>query len=370
MEYYVFLLLIYLTAGFGELNLQKHKKSSWYLFLLIFPIFALAAFRSVKIGNDTIAYSQSFETISHASNVGTALLWSRLEPGYVAICYYASRIGMSFFQFQILTTIFMYAGFYFFIRRYSHNYAFSCLLLIGAGVMAGTMNTTRMHIAIAILLFAIPFLLSRKWIWFLIITFCAILFHKSSFVFVIMLPICLLPYSRRLIILMIASAFFILYMGVEFFQLATDAFDMYEGYVDGRYFNDFNTTGIIVALIINTVMCYFLWSEGYFKHPQYVNDSIKRNRKIVAIEYYNMMAMLVTLCLSIVGLGNTIMSRISGYFSICLLVMLPGVLYDIKRKDRRSLVYIVIALFYISYFLAIRILRPEWNHITPYEWGF
>lgn len=372
MEFYIPLLVFYFVAGAFEFNWKTNNRKNYlYLLLLIFPVFALTAFRSERIGNDTLTYLMTYESISEASSLGIAIIMSRLEAGYVAICYWASQLGLSFFQFQIVTTTFIYAGFYYFIYRYSRNYSFSCLLLIGIGCMAGSMNTVRMYIAIAFLLFSIPCLLSRKWIRFLILLLCAVLIHKSSAVFGIMLPLCLVPYSRKLVSLMFLAAMIILYMGITFFELLTDTLEVYEGYLDSRYFDEFNTTAILISLMTSIIIFLFLWSEGYFNHPQYAYRSKKMlKKKVVTIEYYNRMAMLVTLCLGIIGLGNTIMSRISGYFSVCFLVMLPGVLYDVKSKSRRFIAYILIAFFYIAYFVAIRILRPNWNHITPYEWGF
>lgn len=372
MEYYITLIIIYFILGLVELN-GKHeiRRSDSYLFFMLLPLFILTAFRSQQIGNDTLNYVESYEFIQQATSLSKAMLYSRMESGYVMINYWAGQIGMDFFQFQIVTSAFMYAGFYYFIRRYSPNYAFSCLLLITMGFMAGSMCLVRMYIAISFILFSIPFLLKRKWIKYLLFVVLATCFHKSAAFCGLMLPLCMIPYSKKLTILMLVGANVILYLGITFFQWMTESIGFYEGYVESDYFNDFNKLAIMMQLLINVAIYMYIYTIGYYKTYQYINPSPEVNKygSEISINYYNRMAMLVILCLSIIGLSNTIMSRISDYFNVCLIIMLPISLLYVKRQ-KRLFAYLVIALSYTAFFMAIRILRPDWNHITPYEWGF
>ena len=75
-----------------------------------------------------------------------------------------------------------------------------------------------------------------------------------------------------------------------------------------------------------------------------------------------------TILLWMTGFGYTInmISRLSNYFLIIMVIEFPNALY--KRKvDYSNFIRLMFSIIFIAYFFAELILRPEWNCITPYR---
>lgn len=369
MIYYVPLLIIYAICGAVELNhSQIRKPRRLYIIIMLFPLFCLTAFRDVSIGNDTITYSDMYNTVSQADNLIEAWLISVMENGYVTFCYICSLIGMSFFQFQILFSSFIFVAFGIFIYKFSVNIGLTCFLFVSAGCMSGAMNIMRSYGAVAVLLFAIPYILHKQFWRFLFLVLLAGSFHKTALTFLIMYPLCVRKYDRKAITFFIIGSVVLLYFSSLFFKWITSRLGVYQGYLDSEYFGNTNMLGVLVELFIVSFVAFFSYSMGYFKVKQF--ECSVNKEKVITIDYYNKMSLLVTFCLSIIGLSNTIMGRISLYYNVIFIILIPSIL--IAKSDRiyRMFVFDLIVFLYGAYFIIIRLFRPEWNMITPYVWGF
>lgn len=369
MIYYVPLLIIYAICGVVELNHSQIRKSRrLYIVFMLFPLFCLTAFRDVSIGNDTITYSDMYNTVSHADNLIEAWLISVMENGYVTLCYVCSLLSISFFQFQILLSSFIYIAFGIFIYKFSVNIGLTCFLFISAGCMSGAMNIMRSYGAVAILLFAIPYILHKQFWRFFFLVLLAGSFHKTALTFLIMYPLCVREYDRKVISFFIIGSVVLLNFSTLFFKWITSRLGVYQSYLDSEYFGNTNMLGVLVELIIVSSVTFFSYSMGYFKSKQFICSGNKE--KTISIDYYNKMSLLVTFCMSIIGLSNTIMGRISLYYNVIFIILVPSIL--IAKPDRiyRLFIFSLIVFFYGSYFIIIRVYRPEWNMITPYVWGF
>lgn len=373
MTYYIPLLLLYFALGYRELNHKiPLRQRKVYTLSLLFPIFILVAFRSVNLGNDTMAYFEKYLLVSDFSTfdvVKKYIAISYMEPGFLLLNFFCGELGMSYFMFQILVTAYIYYSFYVFFEKYAPNIAM-CVCMLMAMNMSGTMNVIRMYLALSTLLFAIPFLLKRKWIRFYIIVAVATTFHTSSMIFAIMYPLCALKYNRITTTSLVIGAGIIAYMGVTFFSWMTSKIDLYENYVSEERFKNMNTLAVTVSFITSIIHYIIAYESGLLRISQYQANKEKRGKTNITFEYYLHVSLLLTLCFGIIGLSNNIMSRVSTYFSIAIPLVLAASLYKYKNIGLRTLLYIIVVGFQIAWFLAILILRPDWNHINPYEWGF
>lgn len=373
MTYYIPLLLIYFVLGYRELNHKiPLRQRKVYTLSLLFPIFILVAFRSVNMGNDTMAYFEKYLLVSDFSTfdvVKKYIAISYMEPGFLLLNFFCGKLGMSYFVFQIIVTAYIYYSFYVFFEKYAPNIAM-CVCLLMATNMSGTMNVIRMYLALSTLLFAIPFLLKRKWIRFYIIVAIATTFHMSSMVFVFMYPLCAMKYNRIITTSLVLGGGIIAYMGVSFFSWMTNTIDMYENYVSEERFKNMNMLAVTIGFIISVFHYIIAYQSGLLRLSQYKENKKLKGITCISFDYYLHISLLMTLCLSIIGLSNNIMSRVSGYYSIAIPLVLAASLYKYKSFDLRTLLYTIVVGFQIAWFLAIIILRPDWNHIDPYEWGF
>ena len=303
MTYYIILLVVYSTLGLKELfNPIPQKYKSIYTFLLIFPMFVLTALRSVNIGNDTISYMSAYNSLSYMPNFMVVYFDGRMEIGYLFLSWLCNQIGLSYLQFQCMVSAFIYFSFYKFFRWYSLNIALCCFLFITMFRMGGTMNVVRMYCAIAILIYAIPCVLNRRLGAFLLILILATLFHKSSFIFIILYPFCVRKYNRVEHWLIILCSIVIAYLGSSFFAWLTTSLEMYEGYVNDERFEDMNHLAVSIGLLITLIIYLYAKLMGYFRNPQYCalidtdGSSVKRKCS-VTIEYFCRISLIITISL-------------------------------------------------------------------------
>lgn len=372
MEYYIPLLIIYFIFGIGELAKPVRNRNK-YTFWLLLPMFVLTAFRSVNIGNDTLPYSMSYETVEKISTLKELLVYkvnSHMEIGYILSCFAVSKVGIGYFGFQIISSAFIYYSFYKFFSKFSPNIALCCFLFMATFRMGGTMNVVRMYMTMAVLLYSVPCILKHQWIRFGLLVAIASTFHTSAVLFAVMYPLCVLKYNRFIVLSLVIGSGVILYLGSVFFHWLTESIDMYENYVTEARFEDMNMLAVTVGLVTILVVYMFASQVGFFKKPQYVHGNVRSKKKYVTIDYYLHMAILVALCISIIGLSNNIMGRISAYFGITTSLVIASSINLIRDKNVKLFVYVVCTALYFAYFITVLILRPQWNHISPYEWGF
>lgn len=364
-------MLTYAFLGLLELegSLQIVRRNI-YTFFLILPMACLVAFRGEEIGSDTINYVRAYEFIEVLPTYEMFLKdMGRMEPGYMHLSYFLSHYGFSYFQFQIVVAFFIFYSFGKFIVKYSPNISASCFV-ISTGALYLSMNVMRMELAIAILLFAIPYIQNRQWVRFLIVVFIAFLFHKSSLVFLIMYPLGVLKYNRKITTLIILSSVAIAFMGVSFFQFLTSELDMYEGYTGGKYFSEDRSLVGVSIIFLETLLTllFFKWT-GYFDKDQYTTNENNTGNHI-SFAYISRMAYWLVFALSIIGFSNNMMNRISGYFSIMTTIMIPYAILCVKKKNTQRILYLLFVTIFIAERITIWTLRPNWNTVVPYEFGF
>lgn len=358
------LCIYYLIIGIIELfNSSISKKIMAGISLL--PAFILTAFRDISVGSDTIAYYRAFNRISVANAFSDLLNSERMESGYIAVNYIFSHLGFSFFQMQFVVSLFIYIALYVLLSKYSKNIGWSCFLFLTLRYLFGPMNVVRMYVATAFLYFSIPFLQRRNFILFLVFVLTATMFHKTALIFVILYPLTKIKISKKSISIVFISAGIISFLGKNFFMFLTEKMGMYESYLSGKYFNYEENIAVYLILAIDICLALLV-----FFNEKNNNQIVELNKKIVPIEKICNSSIIVLLCCDIVGLNNTIMGRISGYFSFSWLILVPLVVMKIKNKATAILVFVLVSLCLFVQYETVMIYRPTWNNVEPYNFYF
>ena len=337
--------------------------------IALFPAFFLTAFRDYTVGNDTVTYLICYERIAHINSLFEALSYDRMETGYVALSYYFSHIGLSFYQFQFIIAFFIYFSLYLFLVRYSKNIGISCLMFLTLRYMLGPMVVVRMYIVVAILLYSVPYIQLRKFPHFLFLVVLATFFHKTALLFLPLYPLSIVKWSKEKILVATCASAIIAFLGKTFFLYVTSKVGIYENYLDGAYFASTGKTSVIVRLAIDSILAMFvLYTEWLYKKQFDIQNIIEKNR--ISIQQINHTAILCILCLDIIGLSNSIMGRISGYFTFSWLIIVPMVFSQIKNKASSFVLFVPFAVFLIAYFETILVLRQDWYNVIPYHFYF
>lgn len=361
MVYYYGLIIYYL---FGYLFFKKNvsdRTKKRYVFFALLPAFLLVAFRGVSVGNDTYTYYYAFERYKAHADFSSILGSSLREPGFLLLNYICIRLGLSYTFMQVIISAFIYYSLYRFISRYSNDTWLSCLLFILNRHMFGTMNTMRMWLAIAIVLFAVPYIINRKIVPVVLITVAAMMFHFTAIVFLVIYFLVGIEWNNKNVMLSIMVASVISFLGRPFFMLITRLINRYSGYLDGRYF-DSGGTATYISLIIQ--ICFFAFIFIEYKKWNRRERQVEKHAK----DYYKgymVSSMLIMLLLDIIGLNNTIMSRISAYFAPAAYLSIPYSLSSSEFKNRRILSFAIVALLLLNYIVVMKY-RPGWYGVSDY----
>lgn len=358
MEYYVTLYILYFFIGLTEIN-KKGKSLGFLCFICLVPLFVLTAFRDFSVGNDTMPYYNTYLSIHMLYDLKQALLYSRMEPGYIFLNYLFSSFNIQYIYMQIFISAFIYYSLFRFLRKYSLNIGLSCMVYLGMRMFCGPMNVVRMWIALAVLLYALDYFLSREKYLANCLVVLATMFHYSALIFLFLNFIYKIKIKKKYIAVLMFSSLGIAAIGNTFFEVLTNSLGIYQGYLNSKYFNYDDNIAVYITLLIDICLVglfYFLTRGKPFV------DS----RDISVFVYL----VIISMCLDIIGLTNTIMSRISGYFYISWMVLLPLAVNHIRNGEKKLFIYSCLAIGFFLQFLVIMIYRPQWYGVVPYTWYF
>ena len=72
-------------------------------------------------------------------------------------------------------------------------------------------------------------------------------------------------------------------------------------------------------------------------------------------------------CILLLSFKFNLLDRVSDYFRIYSIILIPNLIKYVTSKDRRMIYSLSIIVLFVIYFSFIHLARPEWNNIYPYE---
>lgn len=178
---FLYIAILILLFGFGFFDLfssnLKQKK------ILLFILFLLLIFQDGlrwETGTDWKPYLKYFYQDPEYS-------WFSFEPGYDLLNVIIRAIFNSYTVFLVAHAIIIYTLYIKAITKLTDLPIVA--LMIFYSLMIGYMGMNRQHVALAICLYAIPFILNKEKYKFLIAIIIATLFHFSAILFLICYPL-------------------------------------------------------------------------------------------------------------------------------------------------------------------------------------
>jgi hypothetical protein len=351
----------------------KIKKSNKkiYIFLLVFPLFILAAFRAPSVGNDTLNYYKSYLTVSQEAFFSPTQ--SRMEIGYIYYMRIIALLGFGYLGFQIITSAILLFSISRFIYKYSTNIAFSFFIFMTTRMFFGIMNISRQYLAIAVLLFSIECIRNKKLFKFSLFVLIAASIHFTAIFFFTAYFIANSKLNEKRSILLIMTGIFCGLLFDRIVLIFVSVTGRYSGYLEGRYFNFEGNIAIYINLLINLIFFSVAFFTKYWisrEHTKPIDQISTSNKANIRLPYETIWytLCLLTLIVSIVGLNATILSRIGMYFSVFFLVFIPSVIRSIKSKEIRTIISLGIVVGLFASFVVVMVYRPHWNTVFPYQW--
>lgn len=308
-------------------------------------LFAVSACR-LNVGNDYAKYVEFMHLINCDAFVPTEFGFNWI----VKIIYDLSGFEnyLLVFAFFAFFTILLFLKA---IYGQADSFGFSFFLFMAFGYYFQSFNTVRYYLALAIAVIAIPYVLRREWLKFLLLVLLGATLHKSVLVVIPLYFLASLSWKKWQ--LAIAAVFCSTFFFMQDFYLKVVVF-LYPTYEDTEYLEGGTSLVNIVrclAILILSLICY--------------KKTVKGNKRNQFYFYCNLGALVMYVCCSFLP----IISRIGYYLTITHIFFLPALLAGIENKKIKRLLTAGVIGAAILYF-AIFILLKAGNdglRILPYE---
>ncbi len=283
----------------------------------LFTVFLFLALR-YNFGNDYMGYFDGFYSLN--SDVDS-FYYKGIEVGWLYLSILFLPFG--FFTLQFFLAAFTTIVIYKFVRKYVPNkyYWFAVFVYVFSPYQMLVLSSAiRQSIAGIFFLFAIDFIVNKKFIWYLFFIFLATLFHSSAgFLY----PLVILPYINWKIsfpyLVMISLIFFsaILY-AKELFEtiqyLILLYFDIYQTYAsDGDFIMDVGI-GFVLIILMNLLIFFYMQ-----------NDSSATNNLLYKI-------VIISFLMIPLEFSAQILSRLNFYLNPVIMAVYPIVFMRIKNS--------------------------------------
>lgn len=341
------------------LNRRSFLNGTALLFLFM-VLTGLAALR-IDVGNDYGNYVNTFHEIYVGGYVVT-------EPGFNLLVRFLYTLSggenylLVFGFFAAATTFLFLKAMY----DQSLDFPLSFALFMLLGLYFRTFNTVRYYFVLAITLYSLRYVLKREYGKFMLLILGAALFHKSVLVVIPLYLIALLPWKKWQVA--IGAVFAISLPLFQDFWMEI-VLKLYPSYQNTVYLEQ--GTGLEGSLM-GIVRCAAVLLLGLFGWR-----AMKESQANLFYFKLNLLGLALYTCASFVPL----VSRLGYYLITPHLLLVPGILYGMKKTEkkpgRRVVLYGAVILFSALYFgiflltahqVGVRVLPYHTWVFTEREW--
>ena len=354
MILYIFVAVVTVLLG---LLVNNHYKAQSYMvsrqqilsglslvsvFLLLFGVSACR----LNVGNDYAKYVEFMHLIDCNAYVPTDFGFNWIVKIIYALSGFQNYL-MVFAFFAFFTILLFLVAIY----KQADSFGFSFFLFMAFGYYFQSFNTVRYYLALAIGLVAIPYVLRKEWVKFILLVLLGATLHKSLLV---VIPLYILAsFTWKKWQLAIAGLFCTTFFFLQDFYLKVVVF-LYPTYEDTEYL----TGG---TSLVNIVRCLgvLVLSLLYYK------KAVQGNRRNSFYFYCNLGALVMYVCCSFLP----IISRIGYYLTITHIFFIPALLSAVENPKLKKLFTVGVMIAGILYFGVFILMKAgaDGLRILPYE---
>lgn len=317
-----------------------------FAFIAIFPVIYIAGTRNWIA--DTSAYILHYrEMPSSLSNLGEYLLVRTKDKGFSALSVFLKGLfqgydGIDYRPYLMTLSLFQGISVCRFLRKYSEKYIFSLFLFVAsADYFLWMFNGLRQFMAVTTILFAVPYMIEKKYIKAIVIILLASTFHQSA---LIMIPFVFISqgeaWNRKTLLFILATVLAIVFVG-NFTNLMNDALEntQYVNVVsDYQSINDDGTNPIrVLVYSIPTILAFFYRAQI----REYGNNVIN----------FACNMSIVSTCLYVISMmtSGIYIGRLPIYCSLFNYILLPWILDNCFSYNKGTM-KIATIVGYLSYY--------------------
>lgn len=236
------------------------------------------------------------------------------------------------------------------ILKHSPNYYLSILLFINLYFYFNSLNIMRQFIAIAIVFYSVQYIYQRDLKRFSISIVIASFFHLTSLFFWFMYFIVQKKYKTYVYLLGILLSFLFVFLFPYITNLLIVIMPRYEAYLTNMFTS--SSSYSVILIIISTLMFAYILLRN--------KEWEKENIILFNLVY-------IGLILNIAASFNFLFYRVSIYFYIFVILLIPNL---VQKVDKRYRNWISAAIISVSIAYCIYLLYSGNGEILPYRLGF
>lgn len=302
----IYLLVFIVSLYFTKVANQYSRQYILHLLAFILPVILLT-YRDVSVGTDTSHYYDIYSTCASFNSLFDYLVSTRLEVGFASVTFFLSKFNVSiygvFFTYAILTVLPVYLGAVKLKENVSPTFVMALYYLM---FYQYSFNIVRQSIAMSFVFLSAVMLFKKNTRMTFFYWIVAILFHNTSFVFLVYLLLYLFMFKRKAKILFICSIviFGLYYIAQNYYA---DSIVYYvAAYTDKG--TSSQQSSYLVEMILNT----FLTFRAKLLH-------VKNG------DYFFYIS-IITLSLIVISPIIPFLFRLANFYDILLLIYIPSLL--------------------------------------------
>lgn len=334
-----YLLVLGFVTFWIVLERKALNRKSFFIPLIALSLFA--GIRSYRVGTDSGNYTSNFR-----DNLDVQYFEFRegVEIGYQLLEYILLSLNANYFWLFFITATIVVYCYLKIIKKYSVNYWFSIFLFVTLGVYTFFLNGLRQGLAMAIFALALPYLLEKRLVLYLIIIAIASLFHSTA---LFMIPFYFLVNLRIKPIYKILATFVgSLFVSRFLITYISSSNERYESYgtldQDGGGYLTLGFYTIILFIIYVVIRIYKI-----------------KNRQFMQLFTFYAIGVVFIIPIAMLGANPSGPQRLLTYFTWALILILPIVF----KRMNNAYVTSVAVIFFLIYFTLT---TSTFSNLTPY----
>ena len=334
-----YLLVLSFVIFWIVLEKQALNRKSFWIPLIVLSLFA--GMRSFRVGTDSWNYTKDFRS---SLNIYNFQFNESVEIGYQVLKYILLSLTYSYFWLFWLSGFIVVYCYLKIIRKYSVDYWFSVFLFMTLGVYTFFFNGLRQGLAMAIFALAIPYLLEKRFVRYLLVCIVASLFHVTAlfiipFYFLVNLKIKLI---YKIIITFLGSLFSVQFL----ISYIAETNDRYEGYSaadqEGGGYVTLGFYTILIFVIYIVIRVYKI-----------------RDKQFMQLFTFYAIGVVFLIPVAMLGANPSGPQRLLTYFTWTLVLILPVVFKRINNVYVTSSAVILFVFYFI-------LTTTRFSNLTPY----
>lgn len=323
-------------------ELSKRKDAEIIFRFLLFIIFLLPAIFRYDIAADYSEYKKIYDN---------NLFFDYAEPGFSFICFILKKLSLSSFWMFFSIAFITYFLICFFIKK-KNFFLFIIFYIVYYGYF-NTYDQIRQALALPFIIFSFYVCKEKKYVKTILFILLAALFHLSSLIFLILIPLCSIKINKNIrygFVIIIS----LLFLKIDFTNFITAFYEDYGFRYLGLFVNSLEKSsslgfGLLLKLVYPIGYIYF------YEHCKNKNQVCYRNENFC----------LIYIIVSFMVLKFDILNRIRD-------VIWVGMLFSVveipKNRYRKIFEYLFILIGIILYLYLINVsVLPGTKELAPYR---